>query len=245
MVPDATAKINNLRDEIHWLDNLDEVHAGQRSLQPSPPESSSALQDNGEQLSNITAREGDPLVPSADDDLSQDFPDPTTPDDDETPVDELTVQPTDNPTPVETRPSRHRRPTYKLMNQENDGMTRLCTAIGCMVQRLFENSPVAAMHTVFKEKLNDTVNDHRNRLQILDNTIEMNVDGSLNNLHPLTFVAKSGKNDTFHFNGALQQDDREEFIKVMVKELEEHHRNKHWKLVLRSTIGEAKTVKAI
>ena len=178
-------------------------------------------------------------------DLSQDFPDPTTPDDDETPVDELTVQPTDNPTPVETRPSRHRRPTYKLMNQENDGMTRLCTAIGCMVQRLFENSPVAAMHTVFKEKLNDTVNDHRNRLQILDNTIEMNVDGSLNNLHPLTFVAKSGKNDTFHFNGALQQDDREEFIKVMVKELEEHHRNKHWKLVLRSTIGEAKTVKAI
>ena len=31
----------------------------------------------------------------------------------------------------------------------------------------------------------------------------------------------------------------------MVKELEEHHRNKHWKLVLRSTIGEAKIVKAI
>ena len=207
MVPDATGKINNLRDEINWLDDLNEVRAGQQSLQSSSPESSSALQDDGEQSLNITAREGDPPVPSTDDDLSQDFPDPMTPNDDEAPDNNLTVQPTENPTQRETRPSRRRRPTYKLMNQENGGMTRLHTAIGCMLQWLFENSPVAAMHIVFKEKLNNTVNDHRNRLQMLDNTIKMNVDDSLNNLHPLSFVAKSGKNDTFHFHGAMQQDD--------------------------------------
>ena len=92
-----------------------------------------------------------------------------------------------------------------------------------MVQRLFENSSVATMHMALNSRLDDTVNDHRQRLQMSGSTIEMNVDGSLNNLHPLSFVAKSGKNETFHFHGAMQQDDRDEFIKAMIRELEEHH----------------------
>ena len=170
-------------------------------------------------------------MPNVEDDPSQHVPDPYTPDDDAS-DNEPAELPTNNPTQAEPRPSRHRRPTYKLMNQENDGMTRLRTAIGCMVQSLFENSSVAAMHAALTSRLDNTVNDHKQRLQLSDNTIEMNVDGSLNNLHPLSFVAKSGKNDTFHFHGAMQQDDRDEFIKAMVKELEEHHRNRHWKLVL-------------
>ena len=50
-------------------------------------------------------------------------------------------------------------------------------------------------------------------------------------MHPMSFVAKSGKNDTFHIDDAMQQDNQGEFIKAMVKELDQHHKNKHWKLV--------------
>jgi hypothetical protein len=43
----------------------------------------------------------------------------------------------------------------------------------------------------------------------------------------------------------MQQEDRDDFIQAMVKELKDHHDNKHWKLVPRSAIGDAKTIKAI
>ena len=66
---------------------------------------------------------------------------------------------------------------------------------------------------------------------MMHETVELNIDGSINFMHPMSFVAKSGKNDTFHFHDAMRQDDRGEFIKAMVKELDQHHKNKHWKLV--------------
>ena len=43
----------------------------------------------------------------------------------------------------------------------------------------------------------------------------------------------------------MQQPDRAEFIKAMVKELKDHHRHKHWKLVKREEISNATIVKAI
>jgi len=58
-------------------------------------------------------------------------------------------------------------------------------------------------------------------------------------------MATSGKNDTFYFHDAMKEPDRDQFIMAMTKELKDHHDNNHWKLVKRSTIGEAKTVKAI
>ena len=64
-------------------------------------------------------------------------------------------------------------------------------------------------------------------------------------MHPLSLAIVSGKNDTFHFHDAMHQPDREQFIEAMIKELNDHHTNKHWRLVKRETIGKAKTVKAI
>jgi len=78
-----------------------------------------------------------------------------------------------------------------------------------------------------------------------DEGVELNVDGSLNFIHPMALAAKTGANDTFYFHQAMQQEDRAEFIKAMVKELEDHHKHKHWRLVKRSSIGKASTVKAI
>ena len=73
----------------------------------------------------------------------------------------------------------------------------------------------------------------------------MNVDSSYNFTHLLSLAVRSGSNVTFHFHDAMKQPDRNEFIKAMVKELKDHHDNNHWELVHRSTIGNAKTVKAI
>ena len=43
----------------------------------------------------------------------------------------------------------------------------------------------------------------------------------------------------------MQQEDRNEFIQAMLKELHDHKVNSHWKLVKREDIGGAKTIKAI
>ena len=67
----------------------------------------------------------------------------------------------------------------------------------------------------------------------------------MNLMHPLSLATKPGKNDSFHFHQTMQQEDREDFIRAMVKELEDHRDNKHWKLIPRSEIGDAKTIKAI
>ena len=82
--------------------------------------------------------------------------------------------------------------------------------------------------------MKNRVSKHADRLMMYPQIVEMNVDGSINNMHPLCMVNSSGKNDTYHFHDAMRQPDREEFIKAMVKELKDHHENKHWKLVKRS-----------
>ena len=56
--------------------------------------------------------------------------------------------------------------------------------------------------------------------------MKLNIDGSMNFMHPLSLATKTGKNDTFHFHQAMQQEDREDFIRAMVKELEDHRDNK-------------------
>ena len=43
----------------------------------------------------------------------------------------------------------------------------------------------------------------------------------------------------------MKEEDRGEFIKAMIKELEDHRKNRHWKLVKRSSINGASTIKAI
>ena len=43
----------------------------------------------------------------------------------------------------------------------------------------------------------------------------------------------------------MQQDDREDFIDTMIKEIDDHTNNKHWKVVRRSMIGNVKTITSI
>ena len=62
-------------------------------------------------------------------------------------------------------------------------------------------------------------------------------------MYPLSLAAKSASNDTFYFHHAMQLDDRDQLIEAIIKELDDHHRNKHWKLAKRRSIGNAKTIK--
>ena len=118
-------------------------------------------------------------------------------------------------------------------------------AVG-MISALVTNvNPTPKLYNKMKHIVNSRVREHADRLMLYPQTVEMNVDGSINNMHPLCMATSSGKNDTYHFHDAMQQPDREEFIKAMIKELKDHHDNKHWRLVKRSSIGNAKTVKAI
>jgi hypothetical protein len=74
--------------------------------------------------------------------------------------------------------------------------------------------------------------------------INLNMDGTYNYLHPLSFAATTD-NDTYMFHEMLRQPDKDEFVKAMVKELSDHTSRRHWIAVKRSTIGSAKTIKAI
>ena len=49
-------------------------------------------------------------------------------------------------------------------------------------------------------------------------------------------VASSRDSDTMMLDEALQQPDREEFIKAMHKEINDHIRQKHWKVVTKTVI---------
>jgi hypothetical protein len=70
-------------------------------------------------------------------------------------------------------------------------------------------------------------------LQLLQPDIEAHAEP-----HPFAFLTKHVKSyitqsdpDTMHLEEALQQPDREEFIKAMTKELNDHISRKHWKVM--------------
>ena len=62
--------------------------------------------------------------------------------------------------------------------------------------------------------------------------INLNTNATYNYLHPLSFAAKNGGNEVYYLHEALLQDDCEDFIRAMVKEIENHSKNGHWKRVL-------------
>ena len=64
-------------------------------------------------------------------------------------------------------------------------------------------------------------------------------------MHPFAFATQTAGNEVFYFHQAMQEDDRDDFIQAMIKELTDHKENNHWELVKRSEIGNASTIKAI
>ena len=60
-----------------------------------------------------------------------------------------------------------------------------------------------------------------------DMAVQLNVDGSLNHIHPLSFATQTENNEAYHFHQAMQQHDREEFLQAMKDEIKAHEDNNH------------------
>ena len=75
--------------------------------------------------------------------------------------------------------------------------------------------------------------------------VQLNADSTYNHVDPLLFATSASDNEVYYFEQAMQQDDAEQFLEAMIQEIDDHFQRKHWKLVPRSTIGNAKPLKAI
>jgi hypothetical protein len=53
---------------------------------------------------------------------------------------------------------------------------------------------------------------------------------------PIAFLARTSDPDTMYFHQAIRQPDREEFIKAIIKEINDHIKHKHWVLVPREQV---------
>ena len=70
-----------------------------------------------------------------------------------------------------------------------------------------------------------------------DAEVQLNVQGSMNRMHPLSFATQTASNEAYFSHQAMQQDNREAFLQGMKDKIKAHEDNHHWKLVRQSEIG--------
>ena len=142
-----------------------------------------------------------------------------------------------------SRSGRIRKPTNRLLDPANRSLRNALGFIATFFTTVNEHN--SNYYVAFKSQLTERIESHQAKLLHYDTAVELNVDGSYNNLHPLAFAAQTVNNGVYYFHQAMQQDDRDDFIQAMIKELQDHHDNGHWELIERKKIGKASTIKAI
>lgn len=76
--------------------------------------------------------------------------------------------------------------------------------------------------------------------------ITANFDGTLNFFHHVALLTSAGSNDTYTFKQMLLQEDKNDFIMAMKKEIEDHEERNHWDIMLRKDLPPGiKTIMAI
>ena len=73
--------------------------------------------------------------------------------------------------------------------------------------------------------------------------VNLNCDSTFNTWNPIMSV--KADNEVYMFHEILKMPDKPEFIKAMVKELEDHHQRKHWVMLKRKSVGNVKTIKTV
>ena len=81
----------------------------------------------------------------------------------------------------------------------------------------------------FSSHQTNILNTQRNR-EIYTST----VDNLINDLHPLAFATGKAENEVFHLGQMLKQDDRNDFIRAMDKEIQGHKDGKHFEIIRKS-----------
>ncbi len=71
-------------------------------------------------------------------------------------------------------------------------------------------------------------------------------DDTINKISEFAFAANQQQNETYTFKDAMLQDDHVDFIKAMLKEIDDHESNNHWTMIERSSMpATAKTILSI
>lgn len=74
----------------------------------------------------------------------------------------------------------------------------------------------------------------------------MNFDGTFNAFISHVFAAGTEANETYTFRKMVKQEDRDQFVDTMVKEVDHHTRRDHWEIIPRSMMPkEMKTIMLI
>jgi hypothetical protein len=139
------------------------------------------------------------------------------------------------------RSTRIRRQPQRLFNP----VTSITQALGYVATYFTNIEDNDNYYAAFKATVKGKLKTHIDKQMHYNEAVELNVDGSYNNRHPLTFATELASNDQFHFHQAMKEPDRDEFIKAMLKEIEDHESRGHWIYVHRKEIGKHKPVKAI
>ena len=66
------------------------------------------------------------------------------------------------------------------------------------------------------------------------------VDYTINSFSPFAFTSLHENNEVFTFKEAMQQDDAGDFVRAMLKEVDDHESRMHWTMVPRANIPEGK-----
>lgn len=76
--------------------------------------------------------------------------------------------------------------------------------------------------------------------------LKRNLDGTVNEIDPVSQIfATLSDNETYTFKDAMAQPDKDDFLKAMIKEANDHHDRKHWEIVKRTEHDNPKTILAI
>jgi len=82
------------------------------------------------------------------------------------------------------------------------------------------------------------------RILYVQEYVNLLIDDSLNFVHEI--VLSIIDNEVYHLKGMLKQEDKSEFIKAMVNEIEVHQRRHHWELCPRSEVPkDMKTIQSV
>ncbi len=120
------------------------------------------------------------------------------------------------------RPKRNRKIPERYRNPaEETGTYR--KALGFIVSYFAKATAAPSEYYVaFKAEMVSKIRTNQEKLMGYEMAVDLNVDGSINQMHPLSFATSKAGNEVYYFSQAMKEPDRDEFIKAMVKEVEDH-----------------------
>jgi len=128
------------------------------------------------------------------------------------------------------RSERKRKPTSRLIEEPLFGCKAICSNT---FQRFNLRTKALRLMSFVAIRM-----QHEESMHQLD-------DGSMNQSYSFAFPATLADNDTYFYSQAMQQPDRQDFIKAMVKEVDDLFDTGVWRLRRRSDLGIIKTIKAV